>query len=117
MAIEAGQKVQVVSAYGSSPLGEMDPKLNLVTDRGTITAINLPVVEVSGAGVTAITPYYPGTLQVLTSNATSGYSWPSGDGSIVYGHRGVFMSGVPLATPTVSAVIMQPTNATYVFTR
>lgn len=117
MAIEAGQKVQVVSAYGSSPLGEMDPKLDLVTDRGTITAINLPIVEVSGANVGAITPYYPGTLQVLTSEATDGYSWPSGDGSIVYGHRGIFMSGVPLARPTVSSVIMQPTNSTHVFVR
>lgn len=107
--IEAGPKVRVVTAYGSSALGEMDPKVNMVVDAGTITSVSLPNVEVSGvsAGVTTTT-YFPAQLNILQSHASGVWSWPSGDGSLVFGHSGVFPNGVPLASPTVSAVVVLP---------
>lgn len=107
--IESGPKVRVVTAYGSSALGEMDPKVNMVVDAGVITSVSLPNVEVSGvtAGVTTTT-YFPAQLNVLQSEASGAWSWPSGDGSVVFGHAGVFPDGVPLASPTVSALVFMP---------
>lgn len=106
--IDAGQKIRVVSAYGYSALGEMTPQLDMVTDAGTITRINGVVVEVSGAGVTAVTAYFPAQLTALSGHAAHPHLWPSGNGSVVYGHATLFPNGVPLASPTVSAMLVMP---------
>lgn len=117
MSIEAGQKVRVVTAYGLGGLGEIDPKLNMVTNFGTITAIDLPTVTVSGATTYETTKYFPGQLQVLESVAEDPFSWPSGDGSLVYGHTDTFPDGPPRVVSAPTAVVMQPTGNTYTFTR
>lgn len=117
MSIDARQKVQVVTQYGVGSLGEMDPKLDMVTDRGTITAINSPNVTVSGAYTYETTVYYPGQLQVLEALASGTFSWPSGDGSLVYGHSDTFPDGPPLHMSRPTSVVMNGTGSPQVFTR
>lgn len=117
MLSQSGPKVQVVTQFGVGILGEMDPKLNMVTSRGTITAIDLPLVTVSGSTTYETTDYWPGQLQVLESVAESPWSWPSGDGSVVYGHADTFPDGIPLRMSAPVAVVMNGTGTAQTFTR
>ena len=72
-------------------------------------------VTVSGAGVNEPFQAYPGSLYILESHATNSYSWPSGDGSVVFGHAD--LTPISLASPFVAAAMHPPQGGEQVFTR
>jgi uncharacterized membrane protein YkgB len=118
MSVPAERKIQVVAnANAGDALGRMDPRVGLVTQYGTITAVGTEFVTVSGQGVGTPSVFYPGELFVTEAEATDGYSWPSGDGSIVFGHRAPFASGVPLAANSTGGVVTYPNGSLVNFTR
>lgn len=119
MSISADSKVKVsVIPGGAGALGEMNPVVGMVTDQGTIINIaGLPVVSVSGAGVGLPRSVYAGELTVTQDVASGTFSWPSGDGSIVYGHGAVFASGVPLDANPTQGVYMPVTGIPTAFDR
>jgi hypothetical protein len=102
-------KVRVTALFGAgASRGWMDPKLNMVTNKGTICTITgegpggsgASIIGVSGNGVGRLTYVYPYQLEVQMSEATGNWSYPTGDGSVQFGHQGVFPSGVSQAAGT-----------------
>lgn len=102
---------------GGGAIGEMLPRPNMVTNQGTIVGLDSGnyLVSVSGANVRTLTKYYPDQLWVNYSHATGVWSWPTGDGSVVYGHSGVFPNGVPLGMR--SGLYFEDQAGVHVFSR
>lgn len=92
-------KIHVTSLLGAgSHLGQMDPKIGMITDHGTILSIPTGTgTVILGVGTGSVNQaFYPHELYVSLTNATTGFAWPSGDGSVLFGHNGTWPSGVPL---------------------
>jgi hypothetical protein len=80
----------------SHPLGLIDPRPNMVTDKGTIISCdsgNFTVVVGRGSG-DFHQRFHPHDLFVTLAQATGTWSYPSGDGSVVFGRAGIWASGV-----------------------
>lgn len=104
----AEAKIPVVTTLGDGDShGRIDPKVGMVVDKGTITAVGTEFVTVSGQGVGTPSQFYPGELFITVTEAQNGFSWPSGDGSIVFGHRALFASGVPKGSHS-TVVLLYP---------
>lgn len=89
-------KIRVVRLLGGSDaLGYMDPKVGMTTNRG-------PILSVGSQGLISIgqgsgdkpMDFYPHDVLITETNATTGFSWPSGDGSFKFGHAGIWPNGV-----------------------
>lgn len=100
------EKVRVTRLLGgSATIGLIDPKVGMVTGQGTITALDSGnfQVTVSGAGVGSPRKAYPHELTLSETLATGTYSFPSGDGSVKFGHKGIFPNGPLQALGTGTA--------------
>lgn len=98
-------KVRVTRLFGAgATVGWIDPKVGMVTQQGTVTAIASSgqsiLVSVSGDGVGLVTQYYAHQLLVHQSQATGLFSYPTGDGSVAFGRNGVWANGVPVIPGT-----------------
>lgn len=94
-------KVRVSYAPGGdNSLGGMDPRPGMMTHLGEIASISSDGTTVelkAGSGDTRRTAY-PHELFVNYHHATGQFSWPSGDGSMTFGHSGgVYTGGMPTA--------------------
>lgn len=84
------KKVRVTKLFGGAhPIGLMNPKVGLVTDKGAITSIATDGQTVK----TALGSYYPWQLFVTEAVATGVHAYPTGDGSIAYGAGNSVTSG------------------------
>ncbi len=97
-------KVRVVKLFGASAgKGMMDPKVNMSTNQGTIVQVKSSgtfLVSVSGQGVGSPRDFYAHQLFVSEDQATGVFSYPTGDGSVVFGRAQEWPSGVPVASVT-----------------
>lgn len=78
-------QLTVVPNKGSdNALGYIDPKVGMITVYGAITAIdtNKNILTV-GDGQKV----YTGLTQIASGNAGHSFSWPTGDGSFVFGSQ------------------------------
>jgi hypothetical protein len=93
-------KVRVVSVFGAgAAFGLMDPKVGMRTHLGTIASLASGnyQVTISGGGPGSTSLRYPHELQVLLSHASGTHAWPTGDGSVLFGHHDDWPSGAPRA--------------------
>lgn len=89
-------KVRVTSDVGAgSWQGLMDAKVGLVSHKGTITALDSGnyQVMVSGTNVSTQQKFYPHELFVDIDHASGIHAFPTGDGSVLFGHNGIFPNG------------------------
>ncbi len=87
MAVESTtQKLPVVAHYGGGALiGYIDPKANMVTQLGTIQEVSGNVLRI-GTGSSEPRIYeYIYNCPITTGAVFYGFSWPTGDGSILLG--------------------------------
>jgi hypothetical protein len=119
MSTPADSKVKVIGSFGvGSAVGEMNAIVGMTTDQGTIVSVaNLPIIEVSGTSVAMNTPVYAGEVYITAAVASGTYSYPSGDGALVYGHSSLWMSGVPQDTNPSQGCFMTATKSVYTFDR
>lgn len=89
-------KVRVTKFYGGADtMGVMDPKVGMQTDQGKIITLNDSTVTASGDTVRIFSDHYAEHLLVLESEALDNWSWPTGDGSVVFGRSVSWPDGVP----------------------
>jgi hypothetical protein len=112
---KSSNKVRVTALLGGGGiLGMMDPKVNMnvawgaMHESGKILALDSGNFQVT-VGVTkyasiasgvGVKKFYPHQLNVLQQHATGTWSWPTGDGSVTFGHHGAFPNGVPTVAGT-----------------
>src|SRR5262245_45817883 len=95
---KSSNKVRVTKLLGGTGfIGLMDPKVNMQTNQGKILSLdsgNYTVVVGRGTG-NFKQKFYPHDLFVTQAHATGVHAFPTGDGSVVFGHKGVFPNGIP----------------------
>ena len=93
----AANKVRVTEVLGmGNSLGEMDPKVGMETHKGPILTIASGSYTVSVGVGSGDTPqnFYTKDLFVTHTEATGNWSFPSGDGALVFGHSdSLFVGG------------------------
>jgi hypothetical protein len=98
------QQVYVVHNFGEGDaVGLIDPKVNMVTQFGTITAINGDIATI-GTGSENRSNQYINDLMATYAHVTGSWSFPTGDGSIAFGghnqlddtRSGVFSNGTQI---------------------
>jgi hypothetical protein len=96
-------KVRVTrSPGGNGFVGMMDPKVGMNTNQGKILALrtqNNQIVVGAGSG-SVQRLIYPHQCYVTVATATGTYSYPSGDGSVVFGHKSIFPNGITVVAGT-----------------
>jgi len=113
-------KVRVTKLYGdgSAVIGVMDPRPNMrtlglsgskfINEVGRILSVqsgNYTCRVGMGSGDTPVT-FYPYQLFVSLDEASGNFSWPTGDGSLVFGHNhGLTSAGNPYS-PQASGNMM-----------
>lgn len=105
-----GQKVRVTNLFGGgASIGWIDPKVDMETDQGKITAISDNIVTLTtgdhyqgGAG----RQEYADKLFVLYSHVTGVWAFPTGDGSMYLSRTGEFPNGTPVIQNTGCAVML-----------
>jgi hypothetical protein len=94
----AANKVRVSKLLGASAgMGLMDPKVGMVTDHGPILTLASGNHTVTVGLGTGDKPgaFYPWQLTVTHAHATGVHAFPTGDGSVLFGHDGIWPNGVP----------------------
>lgn len=89
-------KVRVTSDMSAGAWqGLMNPKVGLLTNKGTITALQTGnfTVDVSGNLTSQTQRFYPHELFVDIDVASGVHAFPTGDGSVLFGHNGIFPDG------------------------
>jgi hypothetical protein len=109
IANKSENKVRVTKLFGkSAPMGVIDPKVNMRTDMGPILALdsgNYTVVVGRGSG-SFQQRFYPHQLLISEAEATGVWSWPTGDGSVKFGHSaGINANGPPVAVGSGTSVL------------
>ena len=97
-------KVNVTKFFGGGgALGQCDPKVGLVTDKGTILSLdsgNYTVVVGVGSG-SVKQRFYPEFLYITYATATGSVAWPTGVGCVRFGHsQGIYANGAPVISAT-----------------
>lgn len=90
-----GQKVHVTKLFGGGgALGVMDPKVGMDTQQGKIRSVTDPFVAVgSGTAENHTESEYAERVFVHIDVATGVFSYPTGDGSVQFGHAGTRVTG------------------------
>lgn len=119
MAARSDGKVKVARILnGSAAIGEIIPQIGMVTDYGTVVATgNLPYVSVSGSNAGALFTMYAMDLTTTFASASGDYSWPTDNGSVVYGHQELWGEGVPLDTNISQGVFLDQRGVPVTFDR
>lgn len=94
-------KIRVVKLLGGSDaLGYMDPKVGMNTNLGEIRSLQQggSIIRIARGSGANEQDFYPHDVLITETNATTGFSWPSGDGSYKFGHSGIYPSGIPVGT-------------------
>lgn len=98
--MSSDSKVRVTRLFGGgAAVGAMDPKVGMVTDQGTVLEVS-DHVSVSGTDVGVPRDFYAHQLFVSQAEATGSWSYPSGDGAVVFGRAVTWPDGVPDAIDT-----------------
>ncbi len=82
---------------GSDALGYMDPKVGMVTNVGAVRSLvsGGSLIRCARGSGAVEADFYPHDVFITETNATDGFSWPSGDGSVKFGHSAIYPDGIP----------------------
>ena len=99
----SSNKISVVKYFGSGAIGLINPKVGMVTDYGSILAIE------NGSGTVVISRgtssgvYNPVHLQLAYSSASGNFGFESGhNGAVKFGHYREFPTGFTKGSGNIS---------------